>query len=825
MIAKQAYFLAFLGDSDQLAIPIYQRTYSWERDECLQLWNDLVGLVQRPAGDEHFVGSIVYIGSGTYQVTGVNPLEVIDGQQRLTTISLLLLALARAIDTSTADGAKTAKKLMQKYLVRDDEESQREPARYKLLLTKGDRETYMRLVDGQQVDARVAPRLLDAYTLFVEQIRRTPLTTDELIAGLERLMMVDISLNRQQDNPQLIFESLNSTGRDLSHADLIRNYVLMGQPAAVQADIYQNSWFPLEQSFPADQQEMFDRFARDYLIMKTGRIPKIDRVYETYKGFAQGSELGLPELVADLFRHSKNWVRLALDEGGSAALDAALADVRTLHVDVAYPFLMEAMDDRDQGLLTDAELVDVVRLVESYVFRRALAGVPTNILNKTFAALAGELDKSNYLESLEAALLLKEAYARMPNDEEVANALRVKDVYNFRNRNYLLSKLENYGRKEAVNVTEYTIEHVMPQRDDVTPEWQEELGPEWQQVHAKYLHTLGNLTLTGYNSELSSRPFREKQTMEGGFKDSPIRLNQSLAGLDHWNEQEIQNRAEDLIKLVLQVWPAPHLPEEVLAKYRKPQVVDGRSVDDLEMAPDTRSLFDELRRRVLNLDAGVQENVRKTYVGYRMGSNFLEVVPLARGLKLFLDIAFGSLSDPDGMARDVTGIGHWGTGNTEVHLADAGQVDAVMNLVRQSFERQEEESYQPQWSEAGVERVIAEVADPEEQAAMHDVVASAVSAGLYPRPWKYSVMFAPQANRTRALFTLSLRDGGVELWSSPQAFHEFFGLDPDEVSTEFAPEGAKRLGNSRDITDVATRLEALMLRTDSEIGEGDVASA
>ena len=338
---------------------------------------------------------------------------MIDGQQRLATISLLLLAVARATEADGDSSATTARKLVKDYLLQDEDVHRGAEGRYKLLLTKGDRETYMRLIDGLEISPSDAPRLVDNYNLFQEQLRRTTLSYDRVLAGLGKLLMVDIALAKDHDNPQLIFESLNSTGLDLSQADLIRNYVLMGQPPKLQKEIYTNAWYPLEQSFPAEDQDRFDSFMRDYLTMKSGQIPKIDRVYESFKTLAQSSGRPTADLVADVYQHSKNWVQLAFDRADGAALREAIADLNQLKVDVAYPFLLEVMEDRDQATITDAELVAVVRLVESYVFRRALAGVPTNTLSKTFAALAREIDKDNYLESLKAILLLKESYARL----------------------------------------------------------------------------------------------------------------------------------------------------------------------------------------------------------------------------------------------------------------------------------------------------------------------------------------------------------------------------------------------------------------------------
>jgi uncharacterized protein with ParB-like and HNH nuclease domain/predicted transport protein len=690
--AAEANFLRFLTKSDQLEVPIYQRTYSWTRPECLQLWNDIV----RAAHDDvsgHFIGSIVYIDTGIYQVTRANAIEVIDGQQRLTTISLLLLAIARAMAADGDGSAAMARKLVKDYLLQDDDASPGDEGRYKLLLTKGDRDSFMRLIDGREVSASDAPRLIDTFNLFEEQLRRTTLSLEGVLAGLGKLLIVDIALEKDHDNPQLIFESLNSTGLDLSQADLIRNYVLMGQPPKLQKKIYTDSWYPLEQSFPAEHQSRFDSFMRDYLTMKAGQIPKIDRVYESFKSLSASSGLAAGDLVADVYQHSKNWVKLAFDRAEDPGLRETIADLNQLKVDVAYPFLLEVIDDCDQGTISEADVIVVVRLVESYVFRRAVAGIPTNILNKTFAALAREIDKDNYLASLKAVLLLKESYARMPTDEEVRSALLVKDVYNFRSRNYLLRKLENVDRKEQVDVDSYTIEHVMPQNPDLSPEWQDELGPDWKTVQEKYLHTLGNLTLTGYNTELSDRPFREKLTMKGGFRDSPLRLNRYLAALDHWNEEEIQIRGAELADQALRVWPAPKVAEETLGKYRKTKAkaTTVYTLDDHPaLAGRIRPLFDELRRRIQNLDAGVREEVRKQYIAYKLASNFVEVVPLASELKLYLDITIAELDDPHHMACDVTTVGHWGTGSVEVRLKTAEQLEDVLALIRQSFELQGE---------------------------------------------------------------------------------------------------------------------------------------
>lgn len=341
----------------------------------------------------------------------------------------------------------------------------------------------------------------------------------------------------------------------------------MGLEPKDQPEIYNNYWYPMEQSFgQSGYTEQFDRFMRDYLTVKSrsGTIPNIRDVYSSFKSYVQKQkDTTIKDIVADIYRYSKYFVRLALEQETDPEIKQALVDINTLKVDVAYPFLLEVYEDYTQKLLTREEFISILRLVESYVFRRAICGLPTNSMNKTFAALSREIDRDNYIESVQVAFVCKDAYKRFPDDEEFRREFVVKDIYNFRSRNYLLRKLENYDRsKELVNVENYTIEHIMPQNPKLSPAWQTELGEHWKEVHAKYLHTIGNLTLTGYNAEYGDRPFLEKRDMNNGFADSPLRLNRMLAKVAHWNEIEIKNRAEALADIAVKVWSFPSVQLE-----------------------------------------------------------------------------------------------------------------------------------------------------------------------------------------------------------------------------------------------------------------------
>jgi uncharacterized protein with ParB-like and HNH nuclease domain/predicted transport protein len=694
MKASETNFLKFLQGTKQFIIPIYQRKYSWTIEQCKQLWNDIV----RAAKDEeikgHFVGSIVYIEKGLYQISAVPQLLVIDGQQRMTTLTLLLTALGKALKESEEKTEITSKKVKNRYLVNDDED---DDLYFKLALTQSDKETLFSLLDGNELQEDYSPRIIENYEFFLDQIKKSNVSLNALYQGIAKLIIVDISLDRDHDNPQLIFESLNSTGLDLSQADLIRNYVLMKLEPKEQEILYKSYWYPMEKGFGSlSESTLFDRFMRDYLTLKTGRIPNIKNVYSDFKEYViRLKDKSIEEILKDIYQFSKYFVNLAFQVEKDKEINEVLKDINALKVDVSYPFLLEVYDDFTQQRISKAEFISVLKLVESYVFRRAICGVPTNSLNKTFATLSKEINKENYLESVKAAFALKDSYRRFPNNEEFSRELKVKDVYNFRNRNYLLRKLENYNRKEIVDIEAYTIEHIMPQNPNLSEEWRKDLGENWEEIQKAYLHTLGNLTLTRYNSELSDKPFKEKRDMDGGFADSPLRLNRGLGQLEIWNEQEIINRGNKLSEQAILVWEYPELPEQIISRYKKTPE-EGESVkytikDFPELTGPMLELFEQLRKRICNLDSSVREEFKKLYIAYKTTTNFVDIVPQKSRLRLSLNMTFKEIHDPKGICKDVTNLGRWGNGDVEFGISDQSEIDYAMTLIQQSFDKHMDE--------------------------------------------------------------------------------------------------------------------------------------
>ncbi|MCZ8157671.1 MAG: DUF262 domain-containing protein [Leptospira sp.] len=696
MKATEAKLLDFLKKSPQFVIPIYQRTYSWTQKECRQIWDDILRCGLNDNISVHFIGSIVYIESGLSQVTHQSPLLVIDGQQRLTTITLILAALAFEIqETEPLDGF-SQRKIRNYFLLNPEESGDRY---FKLLLSHTDNASLKAIINNTDQPTNPSLRIKENFEYFQKLILENKNNLGVICKGLAKLVVVDIALNREQDNPQLIFESMNSTGKELSQADLIRNFILMGLEPQFQTRLYEEYWRPMEIDFGQESYGThFDSFMRHYLTFKTGEIPNINSVYEAFKTHSyQSRDKSLSEndhiesLVKDIRKHSRNFCSMALDKEKDLELKIVFQDLQELKVDVAFPLLLELYEDYQKSLISKEIFSAIVRLIESYVFRRAICTIPTNSMNLTFAKFSKSIDKTRYLESVEAQFQILPSYRRFPNDEEFHRDLQIRDLYHFRSRRYWLRRLENFNRKEMVMIDEYTIEHILPQNENLNEAWKSSLGKDWQKIQQTWLHTLGNLTITGYNSEYSDRAFSEKCNMKGGFKESPLKLNAEIGKSEVWNEDTIKHRADRLATLALEVWKAPNLSDTLLQSYKpKKPTSETYTINDHRYLsnPNVRELFEAFRKEVLSLDPCVNEEFLKLYIAYKAETNFVDVVPQARQLRISLNMRFSEISDPKGLCRDITALGRWGNGDVEISLSGLEELPYVIGLVRQSLELQ-----------------------------------------------------------------------------------------------------------------------------------------
>lgn len=555
-----------LNTSRQFIVPIFQRNYSWQKSQYEQLWFDILRASKFKEKQNHFIGSIVYIDMGT-PAGRPQQLLLIDGQQRLTTISILLCAIKDYVQKFNLETKLiNLAKIKNQFLYNSDEIDE---DKYKLLLNVQDKETYVKLIDNTIFTVnKPATNIIKCYEFFYERIEdfiKQDGQIDEIYAGIFKLSLVSISLDKDSDNPQMIFESMNSTGKDLSQTDLLRNYLLMDLTPEKQTRLYKTYWKPMEELFGEDiyknDLNKFDYFIRDFLTLKsdTGYICKINNVYENFKRYYLDNNCEKFAVLKDLFTYAKYYACIDLLQENDDELKLYWQEFKKLDSHVVYPFLLKLYDDYSRQILIKEDFKKILQVVISYLWRRAICEIPTNSLSKTFATLYQAVDKEDYVNSIIKAFVFKSSYKRFPSDYEVREKLQTKDIYHFRLRKYLLEALENYYHKEPIdlNTANYTIEHIMPQNIEHNLSWQQMLGEDWQEVHSLYLHTLGNLTITGYNAEMSNKSFWEKVNGESGFKHSHLKLNESIAQCDVWNKKAIQRRTNILTDIILKIWKYP----------------------------------------------------------------------------------------------------------------------------------------------------------------------------------------------------------------------------------------------------------------------------
>ncbi|MDI6619556.1 MAG: DUF262 and DUF1524 domain-containing protein [Clostridiales bacterium] len=689
MDAIKGNIYAILNGNKQFLIPVYQRYYSWETEQCSRLWNDIVDM-QKKGKAGHFIGSIVNIAEQAMP-TGVQKYMIIDGQQRITTLTLLLIALRNYAETHPEDKTINFRRIDNMLLKNEYEDGDE---RYKLLLTETDRDILIGLVEKKPIKDLGLSRILSNYQFFADEIANMELKPAEVYESIGKLQIVNITLDRNVDDAQAIFESLNSTGKELSESDLIRNYVLMGLEPKEQRYVYEHMWRPMELLFDYEKQDsIMDRFFRDYLTMKMARIPKIDRVYETFKAYHLNCEFGsVRELCADLLTYATYYTNMVFVRSDNSTLKSLYADIRDLRMEVAFPFLLKVHNDCAEGIITEDNLIEIIQMCISYVFRRSICDIPTNSLNKTFATLRNEIKLDDYMNSIKAFFVLRDDYKEFPDNEKFAKAFVTRDIYNMRSRNFILSHLENYGNKTPIIIENYTIEHIMPQNSNLPDAWKKMLGENWKEVQKTYLHTIGNLTLTAYNSEMSDNPFMVKMNMEGGFKESALRLNAYLIKLTEWNEQRIKERADIFAKKAEQIWAYPEITESELAPYKvQEKPAQHYSLDTYDINAFTKTLFDMLDRRICNLSPDVKREFKKLYIAYKLDTNFADIVVQKQRLRISLNMKFSEIHDPKGLCKDITGLGRWGNGDVEVFFEHTSEIDDVMALIEQSYDLQVDE--------------------------------------------------------------------------------------------------------------------------------------
>lgn len=548
--------LKFLEGSDKrFVIPVYQRNYDWKLENCQQLLSDLCD-VANEGRDSHFFGSIVASTDGDDRI-------IIDGQQRITTVSLLLLALVRLIeqDLISYESEILSEKINNEYLI---DKYKPEEKKIKLKPVKNDLKAFKALFTGEE-DYLLESNVTQNYLFFFENLKTLGVSADAIFEAIKKLVVIDIALENS-DDPQLIFESLNSTGLDLSEADKIRNYILMGLDQSLQEKMYENYWNKIEEY---TNYQVSD-FVRQYLTLKLGAWPKQSNVYPAFKSYVIKNELEVESLLADMLDYARLYSQIISSKTSSGDANIILKRLALLETTVIYPFLFALFKKYSNNEITEENLCRMLLAIESYIFRRIVCESPTNALNKVFASLNNEALKkidedSDYADAAIYSLLKKSGTTKFPDDSEFEDSVRTRDFYNTRSKNkiYYFTRLINGDSYEILDVesamnseqNSLSVEHIMPRTLSET--WKNELGNEYEAIHETWVNRIANLTLTAYNSKYSNRSFKDKLTIENGFRESPLPINKWIGQQDKWTKKELMARSDMMAEKFLELWPLP----------------------------------------------------------------------------------------------------------------------------------------------------------------------------------------------------------------------------------------------------------------------------
>jgi uncharacterized protein with ParB-like and HNH nuclease domain len=549
--------------------------------QCEQLFTDILNAGQNKEVNAHFIGSIVYVHDGVYSASGLTELTIIDGQQRLTTITLIYIAIYRL--AQELNNKMLANKINKIYLINEFAE---DSEKLKLRPTDNNDKALKFILTADKNDeySNGYSRIIENYRFFKNKI-----TSDNLECvqeGLSKLIFIDISLDRQKDNPQRIFESLNSTGLELSPADLIRNYILMGLNQDDQKKIYKKYWNVIEQQAKDEElnKSKVSDFIRDFLTLKNKEIPNKASVYFEFKRRFPTTNLDnlttiLEELKSIVYGYNK---LLNPKNEQDKEIRTQLEYINKLEINVAYPFLIQVYEDYTKTIIDKPTFIAILSLIQSFTWRRFIVGLQTNALNKIFMSLYDKVDRANYLESVQKALLKLSGSQVFPRDKEVVSALKIKDIYNIKskNRSYLLERLENFDNREPVVIdgnTDITVEHIFPRNPD--SKWLDTLtDEEYKFILDTYLNTIGNITLSGNNGKLSNKPFLEKRDLpDFGYKDSRLWLNRYLANAEKWDKSEIEKRAKKIADRFLKIWQIPSIHISETVEYNDVNIFDAEN--------------------------------------------------------------------------------------------------------------------------------------------------------------------------------------------------------------------------------------------------------
>lgn len=699
MKAENRRLTEIINGNRQFIIPVFQRDYSWTPEQCRDMWGAIRSAGSGNSGSGHFMGSIVYVAAGVPGATFQSWL-VIDGQQRLTTLTLLLAALRDCIKNSSwsgGDDSPTVDRINDYFLKNTHETGRRH---YKLVLRRADHITLQTLIDGSDatdLGDSASERILSSYNCFMELLQSSECDFDEVYRGIGRLIVVDVILDRESDNPQLVFESMNSTGVSLRQSDLVRNYLLMELDDSAQTQLYDKCWSKIERCFKGAI-GVFDEFLRDYMALKTGSTQqtRLDRVYDTFKDFWRpNGENSLNEMLDDMARVARTYASFR----GTAPMQRpwlaeAMGNMRDLNTTQGL-VVMRLYECHRKEWLSKDEFLFAIRLIESYLLRRAVLGLQTRGYWSLFARIAHEIDEKNALSSLQVAMARLRDNNRFPTDDEFSRALQEHNLYELRICKHILDRLENANEREPSPVEQYSIEHIMPQRIEHMSEWQTMLGGDWQDIQAIWLHRLGNLTLTAYNNTYSNRPFLIKREMEKGFQQSAVRLNQYVRKQERWTHIEIRERGSILARRALEIWPFHGVDEAHIQAIHTQELREraaARSAEELKMRSEIERLVRGVLSKIQELGEIIEVIEHKSVCCYGPGL-FAELLPMETRLRMLLPLDYNEIETPSGISVEDSST--WKFVPNRMHsdcdllidITEEHEIGEVMPMIRQAHDR------------------------------------------------------------------------------------------------------------------------------------------
>ncbi len=536
-----------LRTRDRFIIPVYQRDYSWKKSNCEKLWQDLLELSKNKK-ESHFFGSIVEVNS---RIGLTNEGLIIDGQQRLTTASLIILAIRNYLKNQKLENSQIEE--YEEYLVK------KRDSKIRLKPNKQDKKHFEELFENRKIDkANIDSNIVSNYCFFYDKISQNEIDIDELFLSLNKLEIVLLSLEKPKDDPQLIFESLNSTGVDLTASDLIRNYILMDLEPEEQEKQYEKYWLKIEE-LTSDISE----FIRHYLQFYFETNIKKNLVYQEFQKFREKAHLNKSEILEELLKYALKY-NFFIQEHSDKDINKRLQNIRDLDSTSLYPYLFDVFDLFEDEKLSKNDVLEILKFLESYSFRKSLSGDTKGVV-AMILSLKKEIRKQpdwqkNYLEIFKAILISKTSSQKFPIDEDFEKFLSEADVYGMRNDKFLMSSIEHHNCAFEIDLEGLEIEHIMPQKlsgSSAVVKWRKMLGDNWQEIHKKYVHTIGNLSLTSSkkNKEMSNKDFLSKQNVD--YQTSKLKLSKNLGEGEIWNEEKIKERADWLIAIAKKVWSYP----------------------------------------------------------------------------------------------------------------------------------------------------------------------------------------------------------------------------------------------------------------------------